>query len=541
MKEITRIHIAKIPYEIEVAAKKELEIYLKALEAYSDDAEIIQDVEIRMTEILTERGVKKDGIISHSDIQALREQLGEPHEFGEGDITIGPSDESSSEGAATRKLYRDPSDAVFGGVLSGIAKFFQVNPLWIRLIFIIVAFASFGTALLVYIVLWIAVPPAKTAADRLQMSGRPVTVYSIREFNENEATKTTKYSLNGRSVMMKVLGSFSILGALGVFAVTILIAVAGELRQGIFSVEGLQNQGIILAAFILCIVSGLLLTVLLSLTSVSLFTQKLTRRIAISGGAVIVLGLMSFGTAIGLVQYADLQHERLVTQNTHNYPITLPEKVKLMTALKTAGEGMIVEYHVTADKPTAYLRIVDDKGDLPKVTTSLDGTILNVTTGATDNRSVCVPLWACNGFQKTLVINGPALTALTIGENSSVSYHPIDQADLKVMALKSSRLTFKAGKLMHASFDIEENADIDASDSTISQVDMTVKPNSDVSLGTVQALSINDDNSCPSDSTAHIGVWNVTGGGVIINGITKPVDSATFACSKLSIRNKEQE
>ena len=53
MKEITRIHLAKIPYEIELDAKKNLQKYLDELRKYSDE-EIFEDVEIRITEILAE-------------------------------------------------------------------------------------------------------------------------------------------------------------------------------------------------------------------------------------------------------------------------------------------------------------------------------------------------------------------------------------------------------------------------------------------------------------------------------------------------------
>ena len=59
MKEITRIHLAKIPYEIEIPAKKQLEKYLKDLKIYSSDKDIFEDVEIRITEILAELGVKE--------------------------------------------------------------------------------------------------------------------------------------------------------------------------------------------------------------------------------------------------------------------------------------------------------------------------------------------------------------------------------------------------------------------------------------------------------------------------------------------------
>ncbi len=94
MNEVTRIHIAKTAYDIEIAAKKQLEKYIKSLEAYTQDSDVLTDIEIRMTEILGERGVKPGGVISSDDVSALRKQLGEPYEFadGEGDIAVGPEE-----------------------------------------------------------------------------------------------------------------------------------------------------------------------------------------------------------------------------------------------------------------------------------------------------------------------------------------------------------------------------------------------------------------------------------------------------------------
>ena len=52
MNEITRIHIAKTAYDIEIAAKKQLEKYIKSLETYTQDSDVLTDIEIRMTELL---------------------------------------------------------------------------------------------------------------------------------------------------------------------------------------------------------------------------------------------------------------------------------------------------------------------------------------------------------------------------------------------------------------------------------------------------------------------------------------------------------
>lgn len=185
MNEITRIHIAKVPYDVETSAKRAIENYVKTLSAYANDDEILQDIEIRITEILSERGVQANGVISEADVKAIREQLGEPEDFmSEDDKKVAKDAEISGE--ATRKLFRSADDAILGGVLSGFAKFFNIDPIWFRLIFVVLLLASFGTAFLIYIILWLVIPPARTAAEKLQMSGRPVTLESIKEQSARE-------------------------------------------------------------------------------------------------------------------------------------------------------------------------------------------------------------------------------------------------------------------------------------------------------------------------------------------------------------------
>ena len=126
MKEITRVHIAKVAYDIEVPAKKAIEKYIGSLERYADDPELLTDIEIRITELLAERGVLAGGVIGTDDIAAVRAQLGEPADFlpeGAGDIAVGATE---LDGPAKR-VYRDIDNAVLAGVLAGFAKFFDIN------------------------------------------------------------------------------------------------------------------------------------------------------------------------------------------------------------------------------------------------------------------------------------------------------------------------------------------------------------------------------------------------------------------------------
>lgn len=317
MKEITRIHIAKVPYDIEIVAKKHLEAYLRNLDAYGMDAEIIGDIEIRITEILMDRGVKKDSVISDDDVTALIGQLGEPSDFvGDGTATV-KKDIETLDADVSRKLFRNTDNAIFGGVLSGIAIFLGLDVIWVRLIFILVSFVSFGAALLVYVVLWIAVPPMKTAADRLRMLGKSVTIESIRELNEQDGAHAIRVgSASGRRVVLLIIGSMSAIGAMATMLLTVGVGVRALVHGYTMFADG--NSHLLDVAFLLFILSGLLLTILCILVAFASFTQKVTRKVVISVCIVIALGLASFGTAIGLTQYSSLRHGTFIQEYISN-------------------------------------------------------------------------------------------------------------------------------------------------------------------------------------------------------------------------------
>jgi phage shock protein PspC (stress-responsive transcriptional regulator) len=313
MKEITRIHIAKVPYDIEITAKKHLEAYLKTLDAYGMDAEIIGDIEIRITEILMDRGVKKDNVISDADVAALVGQLGEPSDFVGDDATVAKKNIEAIDVEASRKLFRNTDNAIFGGVLSGAAIFLGLDVVWVRLIFILVSFVSFGAVSLVYVVLWIAVPPMKTAADRLRMLGKPVTIESIRELNKHDGIRASKDgSASGRRAVLLIMGVASVMGALIAMLITVAVGVRALMRG--YTMFGDGNSHLLDVAFLLFILSGLLLTILFILAAFASFAQRVTRKVIISICVVIALGLASFGTAIGFAQYSSLRHGTFIQE-----------------------------------------------------------------------------------------------------------------------------------------------------------------------------------------------------------------------------------
>jgi phage shock protein PspC (stress-responsive transcriptional regulator) len=538
MKEVTRIHIAKTSYDIETSAKKILETYLKTLEAYSDDTDIIEDIEIRITEILLERGVKKNGVITEADVKALKQQLGEPHEFmGEGDIAIGAVKSEQEDDDVSRKLYRNTDNAVFGGVLSGIAAFFKINPVWVRLIFILVAFASFGTAILVYIVLWIAVPPAKTAADKLQMTGRPVTITSIRELNENEAGKLTdsNANVNPRRVATVLSGIACVFGALGAASLTLIGAFAVAFgRHGIFENPG---SGFFIAAYVLAIVSGTLLTVLFILLAYASFAQKMTKRVLISVSVVIVLGLATFGTAVGLTQYGSVRYDNLVKANTHDTVIAFPSEGKNVTGINIDAPGIDVQYIVDPLRVSASMRAISENAKDGTATLSVEGKTLKLK--ATKVRSdMCVALW-CDSPQQVVTIYGPALEQIATSQKSDIEYRPMVQQQLAIHTSESSDVTITKGSIDTLTIDASDGSEVSASGAAVAHVQATVKSGATLEFGTIESLALTDQKACPSNSLSSIEVWKVSGGTIMLNDVATEAKSKTLNCTRLSVESED--
>ena len=100
-----------------------------------------------------------------------------------------------AEDRKMKKMFRNPDDKVIGGVASGVAAYFGVDPTLIRILFILLIFLG-GTGLIVYLVLWVITPEAVTLTDRMQMQGEPVTLSNIehnikRNLNLKEGEEST--------------------------------------------------------------------------------------------------------------------------------------------------------------------------------------------------------------------------------------------------------------------------------------------------------------------------------------------------------------
>lgn len=111
-----------------------------------------------------------------------------------------PGSDELEEGKKYRKMYRNPDDKVLGGVSSGIASYFGVDVVVVRLIFVILIFAAFSGPI-IYVLLWIIIPEAKSITEKMEMQGEPVTLSNIEE----NIKKSLNVKEGEENVLVKIL------------------------------------------------------------------------------------------------------------------------------------------------------------------------------------------------------------------------------------------------------------------------------------------------------------------------------------------------
>lgn len=188
MNKTVTMNLSGIIFHIEEDAYEKLNKYLSTIRGYFKDSEgrdeIMSDIESRIAEMLQEKVSKTKQAVLMMDIDSVIAVMGKPEDFAGTEETAENKTESSeneskaSGSTKRRRVFRDPDDKILGGVCSGIANYFNFDPLWLRAAFA-VSFFVFGSGLLLYIILCIIIPKAKTTAEKLEMRGEKVDVNNI--------------------------------------------------------------------------------------------------------------------------------------------------------------------------------------------------------------------------------------------------------------------------------------------------------------------------------------------------------------------------
>ena len=375
MKEITRIHLAKTPFSAEIDAKKSLEKYLNLIQKNMHaEPEAMQEIEARMVELLAERGVSKDGVISHDDVVAVQKQMGEPRDFSDdSDNAEIDADVDDEAGNSSKQLMRDTEHGLIGGVCAGVAAYFGVNPLWIRLIAIFSPFITFGTAVLIYIVMWLSIPEARTASDKLRMRGEPVTLDALKRLSVDDNTKKQAASTAAK-IFRFLLG---IILAMIAFGLLVALLVGGVFGFGaVAALNGFTAQSWAWGLLCCLVLGGAVLFTLTLLATWSVFTWKLKRPAIIA-----MLGLLMAGAVClsGVAIFSANTYSNL----TYDYEKTL--KVKTVDASEVAagaksivvdgnGEYVAMEYGGYAEKTRLEVKYHDTQySKVPEVKLRRDG------------------------------------------------------------------------------------------------------------------------------------------------------------------------
>lgn len=210
MNKTININLAGLIFHVDEDAYNRLSSYLAALKKqFSNEkggSEIISDIEARVAELFTEKLTATKQVITMRDVEEVIATMGSPEDYeaeNDAEYQTGTSSNIGADGKKrNRRVFRDPDNSNIGGVCGGIGAYLNVDPLWLRLLFLLLFF-GFGTGILLYIILWIVLPEAKTTAEKLEMRGEDVNIdnieRSIREEAENLKQRATKFGKKARA------------------------------------------------------------------------------------------------------------------------------------------------------------------------------------------------------------------------------------------------------------------------------------------------------------------------------------------------------
>ena len=227
MKKTFNINLGGIVFHIDEDAYELLDQYLSNLRIHFSKEEgaeeIVHDMELRISELFSERLNERNQVITLSDVEEIIAQMGKPEEFSE-DTTQDTNSYNKKEEKGAKRLYRDPDNKVIGGVCSGIAAYFGWDVTIVRIILILLALPIFTNGafivkgiVLFYIIGWIIIPEANTATEKLSMKGMKVNVENIGKTVTDGFEKVNDYvkSEKSRTILQKIgEGIVSIVGFL---------------------------------------------------------------------------------------------------------------------------------------------------------------------------------------------------------------------------------------------------------------------------------------------------------------------------------------
>ncbi|WP_435263530.1 PspC domain-containing protein [Tenacibaculum sp. nBUS_03] len=211
MNKTININLGGFFFHIDETAYQKLNRYLEAISrSLSDDPqgkdEIIADIESRISELLSEKITDARQVVNEGDIEDIIGIMGQPEDYAEAEEAYNENTTYTKRRKNTsKKLFRDSNDKFLGGVCAGLGHFIGIDAIWVRLAFILLLASGFSP--LVYIILWILLPEAKTTAEKLQMEGEAVNIDNIEKKIRNEFGNISTKLKDGASELSDKISS----------------------------------------------------------------------------------------------------------------------------------------------------------------------------------------------------------------------------------------------------------------------------------------------------------------------------------------------
>lgn len=206
MKKTTTINLAGLVFHIEEDGYAVLRNYFddvkRIFSKQEGVEEMISDIEARFAELFQSRLNNYKEVVTDGDVGEVIAIMGMPNELDEDIEDEDNHNQYEFEKAQpNKKLYRDVDDGIIGGVAAGTAHYFNVDPVIIRVLWVVFVLLG-GSGFLIYIIAWIAIPPARTTSEKLQMRGESVNFDTIKDYAQNFG-KEAKRGFNKASSSVK--------------------------------------------------------------------------------------------------------------------------------------------------------------------------------------------------------------------------------------------------------------------------------------------------------------------------------------------------
>jgi len=403
MNEVTKIHLGRQVFSISASAHRELRSYLDAIHKEVGDEDVVEEVELRMAELLAQRKITGDKVVLPADIKFLKEQLGTPKDFK------GEDPNSSAELSEAKRLFRDTDNAMIAGVAAGLATYLGLDVVLIRILFVVTTIA-WGSGALVYIVLWLLVPEVKTTSERLLMTGRPVTVENLKEVVERTDIKGAAKRVNGTIVpvinnvfrfLLKITGVGLVLSGLAAIFGLITIetymgAHHGQLfQENLFPVGPTEH---VLAH--LAVGLGALVSIFVIVCGVAVFKRRWPLRVWVTG---VLTALFFIGFAVGIALSADIApnvRDRYLSRSH-----TQTRSVQPFQDVNLVGKDVDYQWEY-ADTYSVSFHYFDNP-DISKIKTTVSNNLLTIDTTNYQRDRHCDMLCIFPAYNLLITVKGP--------------------------------------------------------------------------------------------------------------------------------------